>query len=185
MGFRVGLVAGGAVLALTTAVLARDALQLAEVPPASYAGQQYVDSRGCVFLRAGTKAKVRWVPRVTQDGVPVCGFPPSGNRVAAGGGADASPAAPAQVAPKVEAGSQVADGAVMVAVGSFSKVENADRAARSMADLGLPVRRGQMKRSDVMLNPVFAGPFATNADAAVALARIRAAGFPDALILRR
>lgn len=62
----------------------------AELPPAGYAGLQYVDSKGCAFLRAGTRSKPMWVPRVTSDGKQVCGYPPSGRRVAAAGepGAD-------------------------------------------------------------------------------------------------
>ena len=53
----------------------------AELPPEDYAGQQYVDSKGCLFLRAGPKGNENWVPRVTRDGVPLCDNPPSGNRV--------------------------------------------------------------------------------------------------------
>jgi hypothetical protein len=53
----------------------------AEVPPATYAGQQYVDSKGCLFLRAGPKGNETWTPRVTRDGVPLCNYPPSGRRV--------------------------------------------------------------------------------------------------------
>jgi hypothetical protein len=53
----------------------------AEVPPADFAGQQYVDSKGCLFLRAGRPGNVAWIARVTRDGQPLCGNPPSGNRV--------------------------------------------------------------------------------------------------------
>ncbi len=53
----------------------------AEVPPPDYAGQQYVDSKGCLFMRAGQPGDETWIPRVTRDGVPLCGNPPSGKRV--------------------------------------------------------------------------------------------------------
>lgn len=62
-------------------VLAQDLKAPAELPPAEYRGQQYVDSRGCLFLRAGTEGKTLWIPRVTRDGVPLCNNPPSGIRV--------------------------------------------------------------------------------------------------------
>ncbi len=49
----------------------------AEFPPDSYGSTQYVDSAGCVFVRAGVGAAETWVPRLTRSRQPLCGFRPS------------------------------------------------------------------------------------------------------------
>jgi hypothetical protein len=49
----------------------------AEVPPSSFTDSQYVDSRGCIFIRAGRSGIVRWVPRVTRSREQMCGYRPS------------------------------------------------------------------------------------------------------------
>ncbi|MFH5775933.1 SPOR domain-containing protein [Paracoccus sp. NGMCC 1.201697] len=49
-------------------------LRPAEEPPADFAGRQYVDSRGCVFLQ---DQGGRWQARLARDGSAVCGFTPT------------------------------------------------------------------------------------------------------------
>lgn len=47
----------------------------AEEPPADFAARQYIDSRGCVFLRDDSGRG--WTPRLSRDGSGICGYPPT------------------------------------------------------------------------------------------------------------
>ncbi|WP_136443571.1 SPOR domain-containing protein [Pacificoceanicola onchidii] len=55
-------------------------------PPASFNGRQFVDNKGCVFVRAGFDGNVTWVPRVTRQRKQICGQTPT---FGGGGGASA------------------------------------------------------------------------------------------------
>lgn len=99
MLFKVFAVAGWAALFGVSAVLAQPLPGPAELPPAGFKGQQYVDSRGCVFLRAGLGGQVNWVARVSAGRKALCGYPPSGGRVEVASATEAAaPAAPAPAA---------------------------------------------------------------------------------------
>lgn len=99
------MLAGGA-----QAQTRRASLVPAEAPPADFADAQYVDSRGCVFVRAGSNGQVTWFPRFGADRQPVCGYEPSlGSAARLPGGqaarpepvvsAEAEPEPPAPAAP--------------------------------------------------------------------------------------
>lgn len=168
-------------VAAGTGAARADLTRPAELPPASYAGQQYVDSRGCLFMRAGTPGNEIWLPRVTRDGVPLCDNPPSGRRVpVAEEGAAATPAAPAEGAEAAEATAPVAGEALYVAVGSFGVAENVSRAEERLRVLGYPAARGKPRASGLVT--VYAGPFETAQAAEAARSALRAGGFPDAIV---
>lgn len=69
---------------MSFAQIRADLAQPAEIPPSSYSGRQYVDSRGCIYIRAGIDGNVTWVPRVDRNRQVICGQSTSGggNRVA-------------------------------------------------------------------------------------------------------
>ena len=48
-----------------------------DVPPSGYSGRQFVDSAGCVFVRAGVGTSVNWVARVDRGGAHLCGYVPT------------------------------------------------------------------------------------------------------------
>lgn len=76
----------------------------AEIPPLSYEGREYVDSTGCMFIRAGVDGNVVWVPRVTRNREPVCGLPPTFTpaQLAALGSGSTMPAASASLTSSAE-----------------------------------------------------------------------------------
>ncbi|MGY6703595.1 SPOR domain-containing protein [Roseinatronobacter sp.] len=49
----------------------------AEMPPADYDAREFVDSRGCAFLRSTFGGAVTWVPRFGADRQPVCDATPT------------------------------------------------------------------------------------------------------------
>lgn len=188
-----GALAAALVLGLIGPGLARDMPRPAELPPADYAGQQYVDSKGCMFVRAGSGGEVVWVPRVSREGAPVCGNPPSGRRVPVAEEIGSKPYAPgeamppaASVAPDTKSAAVSAPAAVsggyFVAVGSFGVTANSDSAEATLRALGYPVVRGRLQGGATLIT-VFAGPFADASAADAAQLALLGSGFPDAIVM--
>jgi hypothetical protein len=67
----------------------------AEFPPTSFKSTQYVDSRGCVYIRAGVDGATQWIPRLTRQRRHICGMEPT--KIA-----NAGPAAPTRRANVVQ-----------------------------------------------------------------------------------
>ncbi|GGE39399.1 SPOR domain-containing protein [Actibacterium pelagium] len=49
----------------------------AELPPEDFAGRQYIDSMGCIYLRKNSDTGVVWEPRTLSAGEVMCGFAPT------------------------------------------------------------------------------------------------------------
>jgi len=80
IGTRLAIVAAAALLSFGAPAGAQTLKTIsgpAERPPASYTGKQYVDSRGCIFIRAGYGGAVTWVPRVDRTGKVMCNARPT------------------------------------------------------------------------------------------------------------
>lgn len=182
-----------ALIAMATPVVARDPIRPAELPPPDYAGEQYVDSRGCMFVRAGTAAQVIWVPRVSRDGTPSCDNPPSGRRVPVAEEIGVQPYVPGQAASAAPATADAPEpaplsgdtGGYFVDVGRFADAGTADRAEAKLTALGHSVVRGRVQGGSSTLITVFAGPFPDAAAAEKARAALQDTGFPDATAMGR
>ena len=79
---RTFLAVSAAALAVAGQAMAQDKLP-AEFPPESYSANQYVDSEGCAFIRAGIGGMTNWIPRMSREREPLCGFQPSRTAAAA------------------------------------------------------------------------------------------------------
>ena len=185
------MIRAGAIASVLLAALPAGAepIRPAELPPADYAGQQYVDSRGCMFVRAGSGGKVVWVPRVSREGVPVCDNPPSGHRVPVAEEVGVQPVPSAGAAESgtdaaVSTGQASGGGGYFVAVGSFKIAANADKAAARLAELDYQVIKGQVQGEAETLTTVFAGPFPDAATARKVRKALRDKGFSEAVVVR-
>ena len=87
MALTFSLSAGGA-----NALSLREGAQPAETPPSTYTAGTYVDSRGCIYIRAGYGGSVTWVPQVTRDRKVICGAQPTLRGAAAAPRVAAAPA---------------------------------------------------------------------------------------------
>lgn len=66
--------AGALVLAMAGASFGQ-IISPANLPPAGFKGQQFIDSKGCIFVRAGFGGQVNWVPRLDARKRPICTGP--------------------------------------------------------------------------------------------------------------
>jgi len=114
----------------------RDIAAPAERPPGSFAGREYVDSAGCVFVRAAVDGVVTWVPRVTRARQPICNGQPS--LATARAPEPAGQAAPAQTIPQPPAATR--------APVDNTPALTAAPAQRATAPSAVPAKRSRTKR---------------------------------------
>jgi hypothetical protein len=169
-----------ALLLMAATTAEAEPLRPAELPPADYAGLQYVDSKGCMFARAGNGTEVLWIPRVSRQGVPVCGNPPSGQRVPV---VEEIGVQPVPIPSPTTAPAAEAKGGYFVAVGSYRQEDNADRAEARLAELNYATVRGRVQGAGSTVVTVFAGPFEDAETAASARTALKKAGFPEATLI--
>ncbi len=125
------ILAGGALSGLQAQTIA-PAARPAEYPPTTYTGRQYVDSKGCVFIRAGFDGNVTWVPRVNRARQQLCGAQPSNVSGATRANPDSGPDI-ITLAPDDQPAAQAAAPRVVTAPASTSAPARAQAAAAAPA----------------------------------------------------
>lgn len=117
----------------------------AEIPPASYTQSQYVDSNGCVFIRAGFNGATSWVPRYGDDRRPMCGFEPS----APSGAARVAAATPAPVTVRAASPARTATAAAATAPARVRTAQAAPATGRRNAPWSVPPEQGRSRPAQV------------------------------------
>lgn len=143
----------------------------AELPPAGYKADIYIDSAGCQFHRAELGGTVIWAERRGPSGTPLCGLAPS----IAAGLSDALPAIPPSRAGAVP---DFPEPGIYLQLGAFSAGSTADRITADLQAQGYSLLRQDFRR----LRVLFVGPFAEMDMAEAARRDLRAQGFPDAFL---
>jgi cell division septation protein DedD len=133
----------------------------ANPPAAGFRGQQFVDNRGCVYMRAGYDGQTNWVPRVTFDRKAMCGYPPTFGPQPVTEVADQAPAiaetAPAKAKPYAKRPPVAADvmPAPVAKVGCYTSAPVAQRVRLTSGGTAIVCTRGD-GTMDGWRPPVFA-----------------------------
>lgn len=173
----------------------------AEAPPAEFPGAQYVDSRGCIFVRSKDDGREDWVPRIARSGQMICGAVPSLTTLAGqtpqvrpmarlaqatGGPAEGSDAAAGETTQPIPniAGTPDPNGLPgrFVQAGSFRSEKTAQEAVQKIAGTGLPVTVKRWRRGRVYYQVVLAGPLHGTVAQERGVRIVQGEGFSDAYL---
>ena len=94
---------------------------------------------------------------------------------------DTADAGADKAAPKDEPADET--GEFVVALGSFGFQSNVTKAEKAAKAMGYPVITGKLAGGEAGLTTVFAGPFERKSEAKKALAKLKEAGFSDAVLM--
>lgn len=180
----------GAVCGVGASVVAA---QPADTPPADVGGT-FVDRTGCAWQRVVIGEEVSWAALIAADGAQLCGLAPT---VAASAPVDATASdaeataqsaepAPAAVTKWTQSASKAKrpnfpQPGYYVQIGAFSRADYTERAIGFLQGKGFSALQATY-RGRTPLQVIYAGPFASRAEADIARRAARQNGYRDAFI---
>ncbi|MCH2094523.1 MAG: SPOR domain-containing protein [Rhodobacteraceae bacterium] len=137
-----------------------DKMVPAEDPPKDFDGREFVDSRGCTYIRAGVNGSTTWVPRMTRSREVICGQSPTFAMAAAQPQVQTASAAEPKAEPKAVVQAQAVQTAAVASVARAPRVSSSIPLSVFQAPCGQggPCGAYRASQSEPMIQPAAPGP---------------------------